>query len=286
MLSLEEMIQLIGVFETLGIDKIRITGGEPFMRKNILHFFEHLAQSETIKNWYITTNGVLIHQHIPKLKEMGISGVNLSLDTLQADRFLKLTKRDDFNKVWTAFESLMDHDIPVKINAVIQKGINDDELVAMANLAAKYPIEVRFIEFMPFNGGKFNKADFISENAMIQTLKQNFDLSFIKRGFGDTSQQFFAPEFKGTVGTIAAYTRNFCGSCNRLRIDAKGQLRNCLYGQSKDTIKDLLRSGASNQNIAKAILNEVHLKPKDGFEAEKLSSSKEINHESMSTIGG
>ncbi|MGB1032842.1 MAG: cyclic pyranopterin phosphate synthase MoaA, partial [Flavobacteriales bacterium] len=162
----------------------------------------------------------------------------------------------------------------------------DDELVAMANLAKMYPIEVRFIEFMPFNGGQFNKADFISEKAMIQTLEKEFDLSSMKREFGDTSQQFSSPDFKGTVGTIAAYTRNFCGACNRLRIDAKGQLRNCLYGQSKDTLKNLLRSGASNESIAQAILNEVHHKPKDGFEAEKLSTSQDIIHESMSTIGG
>ena len=286
LLSLEEMIQLVGVFEHLGIDKIRITGGEPFMRKNILHFFERLHQSEQIKNWYITTNGVLMLPHVAKLKELGVSGVNLSLDTLKSDRFLSLTKRDDFQKVWSAFESLIDHGIQVKINAVIQKGINEDELIDMALLAKEYPVQVRFIEFMPFNGGLFDQNDFISEKAMIETLSEKLSLTPIQREFGDTSQQFHSEGFQGTVGTIAAFTRNFCGSCNRLRIDAKGQLRNCLYGQSKDTLKGLLRSGASNSDIAKAILGEVKAKPKDGFEAEKQQTDYKDIHESMSTIGG
>ena len=286
LLSLEEMTSLIEVFEELGIEKIRITGGEPFMRKDIMKFIERIAESKHIKSWFITTNGVLMEPFIPQLKALGISGVNLSLDTLEADQFLKLTKRNDFHKVWSALESMLKNNIKVKINTVIQKGVNDRELVAMAQLAKTYPVDVRFIEFMPFNGGQFNSSDFLSEETMINEISKNIDLVPRERMHGDTSRQFDSPGYLGTIGTIAAFTRNFCGSCNRLRIDAKGQLRNCLYGQSKDEIKALIRAGARKESIAKVIKTQINQKPKDGFAAEQTALKSSEISESMSTIGG
>lgn len=286
LLTLEEMAQLLTVFESLGIEKVRITGGEPFMRKNIMQFLEQLSESKQIKDWHITTNGVLMLPHIPRLKLLGISGVNLSLDTLQRDRFQQMTRRDDFQTVWSALESLIEHGISVKINAVVQKGVNDDELVAMAALAKDYPIEMRFIEFMPFNGGNFDTSDFLSESDMIDKLSQHYQLNPVVRKHGDTAQRFTIDGFKGSIGTIAAFTRSFCGSCNRLRIDAKGQLRNCLYGQSEDVLKSILRSGSTTEDIEKEIKAVIERKPKDGLVAENQVAAKDGIHESMSTIGG
>ncbi len=287
LLSYEEMLRMTRIFAELGIEKIRITGGEPFVRRDIMPFIRQLSKTEGINKIVLTTNGTLTEPFIPELKKCGVSSVNLSLDSLDAKRFYEVTRRDEFDKVWASFLKFLEYDIKVKINTVVMSGKNDADIVSLVELTKKYPVSVRFIEEMPFNGvGNHDSSDnFWSWQKILQRIKTHFpSLEKIPDEPHSTSYNYAIEGHQGTVGIIAAYSRTFCGTCNRLRVTPQGDLRTCLYDSGVFNLRDLMRQTKDNERVKVAIREAVAHRAKDGFEAEK--NRKFEVHESMTTIGG
>jgi len=288
LLSYEEMLRLMQLLADMGIEKVRITGGEPFVRRDMIHFLRDLCAIDGINKVNITTNGTLTEKLVPELKEMGIHSVNLSLDSLDRDRFLAITRRDAFDKVMRTYEALLAHGISTKINAVVMDGKNTEDLVPMAMLTKKDPVSVRFIEEMPFNGeGAHYEQLAWNHRAILQHLQQHFpDIEKIPDPPHSTSYNYQIPGHKGSVGIIAAYSRTFCGTCNRIRITPKGMLKTCLYDNGVFNIRDIMRAGASDAQLRDTFLQALGNRAKDGWEAEQSRRFGLPVQESMSTIGG
>ena len=283
----EEMIRICSVFTELGINKIRITGGEPFVRKNCINLIEQLSQLQGLDDLSITTNGLLTQEYIPRLKSFGVKSVNLSLDTLDPDRFFSITRRKSFDKVMNTLDSLVQHQITVKINAVVMEDHNIDDIIPLVSLTRELPVDVRFIEEMPFNGTNAEVSLKWNYTRILDHIKIYFpEIEKIKDLKSSTSYNYKIPGYAGDIGIIAAYTRSFCGDCNRIRITPSGELRTCLYSNNGINLKDLLRKGKTDQELKDIIINSIQHKPKDGWEAEKLNIASSLIHQSMATIGG
>lgn len=288
LLTYEEMKRLIQLFSSLGVDKIRLTGGEPFARKDLIQFIGSISKIEDLKKISITTNGILIGKYLSDIKNLGINQLNLSLDSINAANFKKITRRDEFHKVMETFHHMLELGFDVKINAVIMDGINDHEIIDLAKLAAEYPVSVRFIEEMPFNGGRAMENGIRwNYKSILEKLSTAFpDINKVSAESNSTSENYTFKGAQGTVGIIAAYSRTFCGSCDRIRITSTGELRTCLYGHNVLDLKNLIRSGNTDNEIKSEVVRVVQQRVKDGFDAEKLRGNTNPIQESMSTIGG
>ncbi|MEL6923075.1 MAG: GTP 3',8-cyclase MoaA [Bacteroidota bacterium] len=287
LLSYEEMLKLVTLLADMGISKLRITGGEPFLRKDMMKFLEAISKVQGIKEIHITTNGTLTEKLVPQLKQIGIRSVNLSLDSLDPVRFREITRRDELHKVMDTFHALLTHSIRTKINAVIMNGHNTDDIIPMAMLSKDHPVSVRFIEEMPFNGAGQREVEPWSFREIHQRLLDTFPgLEKIKDAPFSTSLNYRIPDHLGSVGIIPAYSRTFCGTCNRIRITPQGLLKTCLYDDGVFNIKDLMRAGASDTQVRTAFLEALGNRAKDGFEAERNRNFGLPVSESMSTIGG
>lgn len=288
LMSNEEMLRACTILVNMGIQKVRITGGEPFVRKDIMQFLTSLSQLNGLNELSITTNGVLTAPYVKQLKGIGVTSVNLSLDTLDAARFFSITRRDEFSAVMHTLDELLKHDMAVKINAVVMEGKNTADIIPLVDLTKDLPISVRFIEEMPFNGdGQIHETrlswDYIrilNEVASVYPQIQKItDAEY------STAYNYHIPGYKGGVGIIAAYSRTFCGTCNRIRITPQGTLKNCLYDDGVLNIKNLMRLGKNDDTIKDYLLTAFNNRVKDGWEAEKLVTHTGM-HESMAAIGG
>ena len=288
LMSYTEMLQICSVMVKMGVDKIRITGGEPFVRKDLMPFLTDLSKLDGVKELSITTNGVLTAPHVKELKELGVKSVNLSLDTLDANRFFSITKRDEFSKVMETMDALLAHDIEVKINAVVMEDKNIQDIIPLAKLTADLPVSVRFIEEMPFNGdGHEYSAIKWDHLRILEEIKDHFPkIQKLDDPLYSTSYNYHIPGHKGSVGIIAAYSRTFCGTCNRIRVTPTGELKTCLYDDGVLNIKDLLRKGIQENELASILNDTFNKRPKDGWEAANLRIENKGIHESMATIGG
>lgn len=285
LLTFEEMLRLCEITAKMGVNKVRITGGEPFVRNNLMDFLWKLSDIEGITEIALTTNGVLTEPHLKDLKALGIRTINLSLDTLDKKRFFDITKRDEYDKVMSTLYRMIEQDFEVKINAVVMEGKNTEDIIALTEFTKNNPVSVRFIEEMPFNGVGANSVilhwDFVK---ILNEIKSQYaDIQKVKDGPNSTSYNYQIPNHQGSVGIIAAYSRTFCGTCNRIRVTAQGELKTCLYESGGMSIRDLIRSGASDKIVTETLLRTIQKRPKDGHEAEKMGT--EIK-ESMSAIGG
>ena len=287
LLTYEEMERLVNILVQLGITKVRITGGEPFVRKDLIKFLTNLRKILVTKELHITTNGVLTNSHVKNLHQLGVSSVNLSLDTLDRQRFKELTRRDEFDRVMETFYSLLEYNIPTKVNAVVIEGKNDQDIIPMAELARVHPVSVRFIEEMPFNGNgaKYQSLTW-NHRKILDTLKVRYpEIKKLTDKPNATATEYEIPGFRGNIGIIAAYSRTFCGTCNRIRITSQGVLQTCLYDGGVFNIKNYIRSGVGDDEIKNMFKKAFGQRAKDGFEAEKKRQISAI-HESMSVIGG
>ncbi len=280
LLSYEELGFVINELVGLGIKKLRITGGEPFVRRNMIGFLKGIVESHPELELGITSNGVLLGKHIKELKAIGIQKINLSLDSFDPSRFLRITARDDFQKVYGCLLDLIESGFQVKINCVVMKGVNDHEIPDFAEFARTFPVSIRFIEEMPFNGhGK--QRGFLSYGQIKSILEEKYGTLDLQQAEISSSSFDFAPSgFEGSIGIIPAYTRSFCGSCNRIRISATGQMKTCLYGKNVLDLRGLIRSG-KREEIKHMIINKYKVKEENGLQAEKGSELV-----SMSMIGG
>lgn len=282
-LQFEEMERLILIFISQGVNKLRITGGEPFVRKGLLDFLKRINKFDELNSINITTNAVFIGDIISDLEQLKIGSLNISLDSLQKDKFFKITRRDEFEIVITNIDKAIKSNIPVKLNIVVLAGINDDEILSFTRLAKDNLIEVRFIEQMPFSGGPDSES-IISANQIIDILHRQYPLLYEQRLPSSTARIFHNPGYKGTIGIIAGYSRTFCSSCTRLRITPEGMLKTCLYDRGAINLKEMLRSGKSDMEIKEAIVMAVQHRANDGFESQERSS-RNLNL-SMAQIGG
>ena len=284
----QEMDYLLKLFLDLGVTKVRITGGEPFVRKGLSEFLIKINQHDKLQSINLTTNAYFTEDAIPLLQKIKIDSINISLDSLNREVFYKITRRDDFEKVWSNIEKFMQTNLTIKLNMVVIKGVNDNEIVEFSELAKKNKIEVRFIEQMPFNGGHFSN-DILSAEEIIVILQNAYPGMVEYSKMSSTARIFEIPEFKGKLGVIAGYSRTFCSTCSRLRLTPEGILKTCLYDHGSVNLKDMLRSGRSDQEIKTAIKDAVSKRAKDGFELEQRAlqkihfSKKQV---SMAQIGG
>jgi molybdenum cofactor biosynthesis protein A len=287
LLSFEEMTRLIRVFGDLGVSKIRITGGEPFVRKGIMSFLKGVSELATIKEINITTNGTFTVEQIPALEKMGIKSVNLSLDSLDSQRFFDITRRDLFDQVMTTYRKLVDSKIRVKTNMVVMDGRNIEDIYPMLELTKHDDVSVRFIEEMPFNGteGQGNATIWPAKKIMTY-IEEKYTHEKMVDPPASTSLNYKIPGYVGSFGIIPAYTRTFCGSCNRIRLTPQGTLRTCLYGEGQVNFRDFIRGGVTDEVLGDHLIKVVGKRAKDGFEAEKSRSATLPASESMATIGG
>ena len=288
LLTFEEIERLISIFASLGISKVRLTGGEPFVRNDLMQLINRISEIPGIKDLHLTTNGVLTAQHIPELKKIGIASVNLSLDTLDKSRFHAITRRDEFEPVMKTLDLLLEHQIPVKINAVVMEEKNIEDILPLVELSKNNLVDVRFIEEMPFNGeGNHYPTLTWTYKKILQYIQGHYpDLQKIPDGPFSTSYSYKVPGYKGSIGIIAAFSRTFCGTCNRIRVTAQGTLKTCLYDDGVLDIRQLMRAGASDEEIKQSLINAFQSRSKDGFEAERKRKNHLPISESMSTIGG
>lgn len=287
LLSYEEMIRLCRILVRLGISKVRITGGEPFVRKDMMKFLRALSEIDGLEQIHLTTNGVATANHVPELKRLGIRSVNLSLDTLDRERFFRITRRDELPRVLETLDALLHHDIAVKINAVVMDGENTEDLVPLARMSRDVPVDVRFIEEMPFNGGDHVTAQPVWDyRRILETLQTEWpDLEKIPDPPFSTSMDYRVPGFVGKTGIIAAWSRTFCGTCNRIRVTPQGALKTCLYDHGVLQLRDLMRQGLSDAELSDQLLSAFNTRHKDGWEAAAAREGVPLE-ESMATIGG
>jgi len=282
-LSFEEFERLIKILADFGITKVRITGGEPLVRLGVFPFLKRIKSQTKVKSLFITTNGVRTARYLDKLAEIGLDGINLSFDTLDKKRFQKISRRDEFDSVWESLMKAIKLKMKVKINTVIQNGFNTDEIIPLANLAKKYPIDIRFIEEMPFNGhGMFSDETFSIDKIQSTLMNTYPNISEITEN-ETTAKLFKVHGFAGNIGIIGAYSRSFCGNCNRLRITPTGMLKTCLYDDGVLDLHKKLRDNCSDDEIILEIRKCVSKRDKDGFSSEL---KKNDSFKSMATIGG
>ena len=287
LLTYKEMYRVIRVLTELGVNKIRLTGGEPFVRKDFIGFLEMLSFNDLLDDINITTNGALISNHIETLENLKkVKNINLSIDSLQADKFNEITRRNVFDEVFKTMELLEKSSMNLKLNVVVQSGINTNEITDFVRLTKDKDIAVRFIEEMPFNGkGQRDIQENWNYNKILNEIKSAFDVVEIQSEKSSTSRNFSINNHKGSVGIIPAFTRTICGDCNRIRITSTGTFKNCLFDDGVFNLRDFLRNGASNDDLKALFLSLVKEKPENGFIAEANRTKGGVS-ESMSTIGG
>ena len=287
LLSFKEMYRLIRVLTELGVHKVRLTGGEPFVRKDFVGFLEMLSHNDLLDTINITTNGALISHHISKIEKLEkVKNINLSIDSLQRDKFAKITRRDVFPEVYKTFELLEKSSLNLKLNIVVQAGFNTDEILDFVRLTKHKNVAVRFIEEMPFNGkGQREMNENWTFKKILDHIKTEFHLSEIQSEKSSTSRNYSIENHLGSVGIIPAFTRTICNDCNRIRITSVGTFKNCLFDDGVFNLRDFIRNGASNEDLKELFLSLVKKKPKTGFVAEENRKKGNVS-ESMSTIGG
>lgn len=290
LLTYEELLKIVRVGVSLGMSKLRLTGGEPLLRKGVLGFIELLSKIEGLKQIRLTTNGVLLEEKGEKLYELGVRHLNVSLDSLQKEKFHRITGRDYLDKVMRGITKAIDLGFKIKINVVAMNGINDEEFLSFADFAANNPVQVRFIEFMPIGKGSiWDKSQYIEAGKIKDIVAKKYILSPISRSKIEGPAKMFeiigdAGE-KGRVGFISPISHHFCDQCNRLRLTSEGKLRACLLNDGETDLKTILRSGGTDDDIEKAIRDVILFKPK-GHNLAGGSGERATCQVRMSRIGG
>ena len=285
LLSTEELNYLIRLFVKEGTNKIRFTGGEPLIRSDIVDICDSVSCLPGIDSIGITTNGIVGSRKLPKLFDAGVTHVNISLDTLVSAKYQFITRRNGWLKVMDCIDRALELDFKsVKLNCVVMKGLNDDEIVDFVSFTRDKNIDVRFIEYMPFDGNKWNHGKFISYSDMVESILQKYpDLTKIEDEKNGTSKSFKVPGFTGKVGFISSMSEHFCGSCNRLRITADGNLKVCLFGPTEISLRDALRNGATDDELLSIIGKAVGNKKKQHAGMFSLAKTK---NRPMILLGG
>jgi len=281
----DEIISLTKIFVEQGVDKIRLTGGEPLVRKDAREII--LSLSELPVTLTLTTNGTRLHEFVDTMMKARIKSLNISLDTLQADKFLLLTRRDLFKQVKRNIDLMIDNGFHVKVNAVVMKGLNDNEILDFVEWTRSVPVHVRFIEFMPFSGNHWASNKVFTMNEILEVIRTKYEVAALKNDQHDTAKAFLVPGYTGTFAVISTMSNPFCSGCNRIRLTADGKLKNCLFSKEETDLLSALRNG---DDILSLIQQSINHKEKElGGQFTKDFShihAEKINNRSMITIGG
>lgn len=287
LLTIDELSKISEVLVSQGIDKIRITGGEPFVRKDLMVLLRKLSTLDKLQDISVTTNATLIGPYIDELKELGIKNINVSLDAINRETFERITRRNQFDTVHNNLIRLITEGFNVRINFIVLEGQNEQDIVPILDLMKHYNVSVRFLEEMPFNGGSKNfsgiKWDY---KAILNHISKSYsDFQKLESPLTSTSINYKIEGHKGTFGIIPSFSRTFCGSCNRLRVTATGDVITCLYGKPKANLRDIIREENGVEEIKNVVLETIGNRAKTGFEAQE-EHSKTIFENSMTSIGG
>ena len=283
-MTLEETLRLCALFTELGVRKIRVTGGEPLVRKGVTGLMTSLARLPARPEVLLTTNGLVLAEHLEGLKAGGIRRINLSMDSLKAETWTEITRRKGFEKVRAAVDQVLEMGLGLKINVVVLPGLNDEEIPDFVALTRHKPLTVRFIEPMPFDGAGKALEETIDGHEILRRLGGRFELNPVDQPKDAVDQLFTVKGFTGTVGVISGHSRTFCATCSRLRLDARGRLRTCLYGAPGVNLMEMMREGLSDDDLAAAIKTEISYRFRDGKKAELAHHL--VGLESMASIGG
>lgn len=274
----QELLRLIDEFIRLGVRKVRLTGGEPLVRKDAGEIIDALAERPV--SLAMTTNAVLVDRHLERMKKAGLTNLNVSLDSLDADRFMMITRRTHFDKVMNNIDLLIREDFNLKINCVVIRGMNEVEIPEFVEWTRDLPISVRFIEFMPFDGNRWQTEKMVPYAEIMDHIREHYSFEKLDDGPHDTTKHYRVPGYKGTFGVISSMTEHFCGSCNRIRLMANGAIKNCLFSESETDLLPALRNGDEVEPIIRdAIMNK---KAKHAG----MSNLATQHNRTMTTIGG
>lgn len=264
-LTSAEIYYLCSLFVDQGVKKIRLTGGEPTVRKDIVPLMQKIGslRSNGLKELALTTNGISLHRKLEQMVEAGLTGVNISLDTLDPFQFQLLTRRQGFDAVMKSIKRVQELNklgagVKLKINCVVMRGLNDHQILPFVDMTQDEDMEVRFIEYMPFDGNKWSQKKMVPYNEMLDIIRTKYPgLTRLRDARNDTSKTWQIPGFKGRVGFITSMTHNFCGTCNRLRITSDGNLKVCLHGNAEVSLRDLLREHHQGEPMNEAAFEAI-----------------------------
>ncbi len=288
LMTADEIYEIAKVFVANGVDKIRLTGGEPLVRKDFITIIEKLSTLDV--SIAMTTNAVNIDRYISELMKSKVSIINVSLDTLKADRFQEMTLKPNFDKVIKNLYLLIDEGFRIKLNVVLLKGTNDSEILDFIELTKELPISIRFIEFMPFDGNRWDRSKAVSLEEINQLVNESYpkdSVLKIEDAPNDTAKNYKIKGFKGSFAIISTVTNPFCDSCNRLRLTANGKLRNCLFSEKESDLLTAHRNGESIEPIIqKAVLAKAAVRAGLDTNEKFADPNHHSKNRSMITIGG
>lgn len=285
LMQVDEIDAIAKLFVQHGVNKIRLTGGEPFVRKDAAKIISNLGKLPV--QLTCTTNGIRIDDMLPEIIKANFHSINISLDTLKKDKFLKITRRDYFDRVFRNIHLLLQNNIKTKINVVAMKGVNDDEISDFIAFTKNNPVDIRFIEFMPFSGNQWSSNQVMTQKEILDIINENYDFVPLPIGPHDTAKSYSISGHKGSFSIISTMSEPFCSGCNRIRLTADGKLKNCLFSKQETDLLTPLRNG---QDILPIIESTILSKAKTqggqlNEQFEKINASI-IENRSMITIGG
>jgi molybdenum cofactor biosynthesis protein A len=288
LMTANEIVAIAKTFVDNGVDKIRLTGGEPLLRKD---FPEILAQLSILNiPISLTTNGILIDKHLEALKKYKVTKINFSLDTLIPAKFQTITLRNQFEKVLDNLHLLLNNDFKLKINVVLIKGFNDNEIVDFIQLTQFLPVSIRFIEFMPFAGNQWDKSKLVSQSEILKQVESHFSIENVQKLQDEanyTAREFQIKNYSGSFGIISSITNPFCDGCNRIRLTANGKIKNCLFSNAETDLLTPYRNGESIENlISSAIKNKKKMRAGMTTFDDINNPTLNSDNRSMIAIGG
>ncbi|MCC8358352.1 GTP 3',8-cyclase MoaA [Salinimicrobium sediminilitoris] len=285
LMQVDEIEQIAKIFVDLGVNKIRLTGGEPLVRKEFPEILHRLSKLPVEIS--LTTNAVLAHKFIAELNAGGVRSINVSLDTLNSETFKKITKRDQFQKVWDNILLLLQEGFRVKINTVAIEGVIEKEILDFVAITKNLPLHVRMIEFMPFEGNHWNSKKVVTAKQMLEWVESEYDMVKLKDEPHATAKKYKAIGHEGTFAFITTMTEHFCGDCNRMRLTADGKMKNCLFGSEEMDLLGTLRKGKDIIPLIKSSVIRKHAVMGGQFgKSYKRADASQLKNRSMIKIGG
>lgn len=285
LMQADEILQLAQLFVAQGVNKIRLTGGEPLVRKDAKEIIAALGKLGV--ELTITTNGTRVHHFIDDFEKAGIRSVNISLDTLQRDKFNLLTRRDQYDVVRENIDLMLSRNFTVKVNMVVVKGVNDSELLDFVEWTRNIPVHVRFIEFMPFDGNLWKSDKLVTWKEMLTGIQQQFETEPLENGPNDTCKKYKAIGHKGTFAVISTMSAPFCSGCNRIRLTADGKIKNCLFSEEETDLLQALRTGKAVLPLIEQSIQAKHKELGGQFSPQfELIDANTLHNRSMIAIGG
>jgi cyclic pyranopterin phosphate synthase len=288
LMTADEIVTIAQTFVNLGVTKIRLTGGEPLVRKDAKDVIARLGKLGV--ELTITTNGILVHDFIDTFKEAGITGLNVSIDSLVKEKFNLITRRNYFDQFWKNLNLLEEQNFKLRLNVVVMKGFNDNEILDFIELTRDRNIMIRFIEFMPFDGNKWNKDKLVSYAEIMNQATDKFGITKVERLVdkpNDTAKNHKITGYKGSFSVISSVTNPFCSTCNRIRLTADGKLKNCLFSNTETSLLETLRAGESIQPLIAQNIQSKHAMRGGMDDDEKFQNPALFSqNRSMIKIGG